>query len=616
MKRNIDMDRIRADGELGRRIEHNLSHLLEEKDRILGGEGHAQGWGADQFGRWIETVSAMSSYLKRDIKELDEVLGFFLKEQKETGSFSSQKSRKTWWGASKAMMGLLRCYTDHKDAAALKAAERLAGFYLDNRPIKDHHGGLEEGLVRLWDITGDKRYLELAGELYEDIDRKFGYPADDESVRGNKLVFDTVDINHHTHSYLTGIRGCVDLHIATGKKEYLEFAEDIWRDVAGHNMWVTGGISEGSGYAFETRDETCPTADWLMLNLQLWKVTGDVKYIETAERVLLNHLFFDQDHSGGFVSYRSIEEDKTGAIRDIVAWFCCSMHGGKALLEAASHIYTYDDEGIDVNFFMPSEALLDLAGREICIKQGGDILSGICISVKAGGKSRFSLNLRVPEWSGPLRVELNGKKLEVTEKRGYFSIGREWGNDTLKIFFEPVVRIIKRKSNSSFSQDDQEKAAVSYGPYILMMDPALSVHNLRNMKDIETIIPGDDEKGLYVPVMIKDIPGRGRYKVPGVCFMTFCREIVKEADETAYNTQKRGWGHVEQNDKEWKPALMVPVSEITGRWTPTTYRIVPYIVRYDVRILKNEEKDRYLKDLDEVFDDFVRRRNDETMWLG
>ena len=176
--------------------------------------------------------------------------------------------------------------------------------------------------------------------------------------------------------------------------------------VLAHQMWATGGISEGSAYPFETRDETCSVADWLRLSLRLWQATGRPEYMEVAEHVLLNHLAFDQDHSGGFCTFRSLAPDLTGYVRDAVAWFCCSMSGLRALLEATRFVYTVSGDSLSVNLFFPSEATVSLQGGRVRVLQTGSYPAGEPPRIRVIAPPDMAVNLcvRVPGWAAGRRV--------------------------------------------------------------------------------------------------------------------------------------------------------------------------------------------------------------------
>src|SRR5262249_53122596 len=154
---------------------------------------------------------------------------------------------------------------------------RLGEFYLAHFPLEGpglltHHGGHEEGLGALWRATGRDEVLGLAKKIPGAISVPVWTPGDRPG-------------SQHTPPYLRAIGGCVDLFLATGDATFLQRAEAVWAHVLRHQMWVTGGISEGSGYTFETCDETCSVADWLRLSLKLWQATQNPRYMDVAELV-------------------------------------------------------------------------------------------------------------------------------------------------------------------------------------------------------------------------------------------------------------------------------------------------------------------------------------------
>jgi hypothetical protein len=84
------------------------------------------------------------------------------------------------------------------------------------------------------------------------------------------------------------------------------------------NVLLQGAVPEMFTPAIK-RDEGCSEADWLRLSLDLWRETGEAKYIEQAERALI---------SGDFGHYPlSAEGIPPPHAR---AWSCCMMHGLRA----------------------------------------------------------------------------------------------------------------------------------------------------------------------------------------------------------------------------------------------------------------------------------------------
>jgi DUF1680 family protein len=104
-----------------------------------------------------------------------------------------------------------------------------------------------EGLVGLYTVTKDERYLHLAQEV---ADRTEYYPG------------------QHSHGFLTSVRGILNLATATGDSRYTEKAERLWAEVVNSdNLMIQGAVPE-SFQPWKSRTEGCSEADWLRLSLE------------------------------------------------------------------------------------------------------------------------------------------------------------------------------------------------------------------------------------------------------------------------------------------------------------------------------------------------------------
>ena len=411
----------------------------------------------------------------------------------------------------------------------------------------------------------------------------------------------------------------MDLYIATGKDEYLQHARQVWDFVLEHCMWVSGGISEVSTFPFETRDETCSVADWLGLSLRLWRLTGDPRYMDVAEHTLLNHLYFDQDQSGGFCSFRTIAEDNTPkgkGRRDHVTYMCCSMHGVRAMIEAARFIYVHDEDGIDVNLFAACEAKVPTKGGPVRLKQITDYPAEptVRIEVRPEGELPFNLRVRIPHWTRSWQLAINGDPLDVKTERGYASIQRVWqSGDTVEVTFEPYLHVVPEGVNgfsttSPGSAPDQtnnlKRAALAYGPLVLMLDQR------EGEPPGQVLVPRREDGELFLPRTPLPIPARGDFPVPGMCFMTLREPHDKGHEQQPPDPQHAQSGKLPADSGSRRIQFLVPISEITGTWVP--YSMRPYELRYDVKFLDASESEDFLARVGAAFDSFVGRMSSTT----
>ncbi|MGB9606782.1 MAG: beta-L-arabinofuranosidase domain-containing protein, partial [Bryobacteraceae bacterium] len=107
---------------------------------------------------------------------------------------------------------------------------------------------------------------------------------------------------------LASLTGLVELYRLTGEGEYLKRAMAGWDELVREHRYVTGAI----GWRGKLRgDGLLPgepgaevgwagaTAEWMRLNWELMRVTGESRYGEEIERTVFNHLLALQDRLTG-----------------------------------------------------------------------------------------------------------------------------------------------------------------------------------------------------------------------------------------------------------------------------------------------------------------------------
>jgi hypothetical protein len=304
------------------RLRRAYDHLLKiPRERILRELRQHDpnwNWGADYAGRWIGAVSQSAARLGADDGPAREVARELVALQHPDGSFGFNADDRSWFGMGRALAGLLDYFEATEDERGFDAARKLADFIAAQaRPAPNGwQASCLQGLVMLMAHGPDisDRYLPAAERLAQ-ASAAHAHPEEPFP---------------HAHSFLLAARGLLSLHRLTGDEGYLERVQRLHDIVGQRHAWVSGGIPERLDPVSE-QDETCATADWFHLNLDLFRATRDGRYLRTAARVLANHLYFGQASNGGFAAGRDLDGNHAGEVRD----FCCSMHGARALAEAA-----------------------------------------------------------------------------------------------------------------------------------------------------------------------------------------------------------------------------------------------------------------------------------------
>jgi hypothetical protein len=435
-------------------------------------------WWGDVSGRWLGAMSALAPTFGSHPK-LEEVAGIILRHQHADGHFGGEQalSKLNWWqmsGTAFLLRGLLERHGAFDDAAALEAAMRLGEYYLKTAPywlspegmvdsapspaisVFSNYTHCLDGLVLLSKAAGDDRFLALAQEIAQ-------------HVKPYQRAI-------HSHHFLSTLRGLMDLHAATGDADALARVQDAWECIRAFSMIPTGGVYEY--LPSSDLDEGCSEVDWAILNLQLWQATRDPVYIDLAERVILNHLFYAQWHNGGFGHCRTTpcelrrgftgrEPPDPGAVE---AFWCCSMHGGFGLAKIADLCWGVDGEDLwaDLPFACDVEARLP-SGDVVRISHTSDACEPDRRELVIGLErpARFTLRLRVPTWAGEIEVLLNGDEFyDWDEEHGCAVVNRRW-DDRDHVQVNHQVPLLVEAWQEQFG-------AIARGPFVLCADDVLN----------------------------------------------------------------------------------------------------------------------------------------------
>ncbi|MBQ7386783.1 MAG: hypothetical protein IJW03_01315 [Clostridia bacterium] len=157
------------------------------------------------------------------------------------------------------------------------------------------------------------------------------------------LAIDKKALKVQTHCTLTAARGMMRMYDITADKKYLYGAKSIYElYTAGGGMTYTYQNVNWWGRN-DTWTEPCAIVDSLMLACQLYLTTGDEEYRKTAARIYHNGLATAQRANGGAGTDTVVVADEGGTdtlhSKLYEAYFCCTMR----LSEGLWYIKEHDD---------------------------------------------------------------------------------------------------------------------------------------------------------------------------------------------------------------------------------------------------------------------------------
>ncbi|NUS30312.1 MAG: glycosylase [Streptomyces sp.] len=386
-----------------------------------------------------------------------------------------------YYTAHKILRGLLDAYTATGDARALDLASGMGDWMHSRLSVlpeatlqrmwglfsSGEFGGIVEAIVDLYAVTGKAEHLALA-KLF-DLDSLI------DACAANTDTLNGLHANQHIPIFT----GLLRLYDATGETRYLTAAKNFWGMVVPNRMYGIGGTSTGefwkasgliAGTISDTDAETCCAYNLLKLSRTLFFHEQTPKYMDYYERALYNQVLGSKqdkaDAEKPLVTY--FIGLTPGHVRDYTpkqGTTCCEGTGMESATKYQDSVYfkAADGSALYVNLYSPSQ--LSWAAKGVTItqtttyprEQGTTLTFG-------GGSAAFALKLRVPSWAtAGFQVTVNGAAVSGTPAAGsYFTVSRTWkAGDVVRITVPFRLRVEK-------ALDDPSLQTLFYGPVNLV----------------------------------------------------------------------------------------------------------------------------------------------------
>ncbi|MCJ7935949.1 MAG: glycoside hydrolase family 127 protein [Chryseobacterium sp.] len=330
--------------------------------------------------------------------------------------------------------------------------------------LRSEHGGLNEVFADVYDITHDKKYLQLA--------HRFSHQA----VLTPLLSGEDKLTGLHANTQIPKVIGYKRIADLEGNEHWNNAADFFWHNITEKRSSVIGGNSVSEHFNpvndFSSMiksiegPETCNTYNMLKLTRQLFATMPESYYMDYYEKALYNHILSTENHDqGGFVyftpmrpgHYRVYSQPQTG-------FWCCVGSGLENHARYGEMIYARSDKDLYVNLFIPST--LTWEQQKVVLRQVNNFpeVPETAFIFDSAGKSEFNLKLRCPKWTTPSEVKIliNGKQEKVQRgSDGYFTLTKKWKKGD-------VVKLILPMHLSAEQLPDQSNYyAFKYGPVVL-----------------------------------------------------------------------------------------------------------------------------------------------------
>lgn len=385
---------------------------------------------------------------------------------------------------------------------ALKNADLLvASFGPGKLQVPPGHQIAESGLIQLYHITQNVKYLELARFFLDWRGDSATHALYGEYNQDHLPVVQQKEAVGHAVRAVYMYAAMTDIAAIYRDSAYLNAISDIWENIVNNKMYLTGGVgSRHEGEAFGNNYElpnltayceTCAAIGSVLWNRRMFLLTGDSKYYDIIERTLYNGLISGISLNGTQFFYPNpLESDGKYPFNSGKCsrqpWFdcsCCPTNMIRFLPAIPGLIYATNNDRLYVNLFISNKAQVEINNREIKISQQTDYPwnGQVNITVNPDNKTSFTLMLRIPGWarnkpvpgnlyaysgdsSEEIILHINRKEVKAVLHEGYIEIAKEWNKgDQVELNLPMHARKVIANANV---QDDKNKVAFERGPLV------------------------------------------------------------------------------------------------------------------------------------------------------
>jgi DUF1680 family protein len=382
----------------------------------------------------------------------------------------------------------------------LRNAELLWHDFGDRRlRIAPGHQIVEMGLVKLYRVTNDARFLTLA-QIFLDA-RGPGGPTYNQL---HKLVVDQDEAVGHAVRANYMYSGMADIAALTGDQRYFNAITKIWDNVAGRKLYLTGGVgalSRGEAYGADYElpndgyNETCAAVALMMWNHRMFLLTGDARYMDVFERTAYNGFISGVSEAGNCFFYPNPlaydgQKKNNNGYAGRAPWFgcaCCPPNLLRTLAALGGYFYAVRDDSLYVNVYAQSQGDVTVAGTPVKLTQATDYpwQGDIRLTVAPAHPAAFTLRLRLPEWAqgkpvpsdlygyddslpSTWTLKVAGKAVQATLEKGYLAIAREWrSGDTVELSLPMPVHAVHGNPHIAATRD---RVAFERGPVVYCVE--------------------------------------------------------------------------------------------------------------------------------------------------
>ncbi len=382
----------------------------------------------------------------------------------------------------------------------------------------DGHEEVELALARLYEATGEKRYLRLAQFFLDMRGTEPCYFTAEWEKRGKKSYWtghtspdpalsreynqSHKPVRQHDTAVGHAVRqvylltGMADVAIKTGDEEMLNACRAVWRNIVDKQLYAIGGIGSthhGEAFSFDydlpndtVYNETCASVGLIFFAWQMLKLENRREYADVIETALFNIIVGSMSKDGKHYFYVNPMDvwpeasEKNPGRKHVKAvrqkWFgcaCCPPNLARLLASLGKYICTVAGDELIVHQYIGSDVQATVGGVSVKLSQQSDYPwdGRIRFTVGLAEAGEFALALRVPGWCHKATITVGGvSQPAVADEDGYVRVRRTWHDgDTVTLSLEMPVELIEA---NPLVRADAGKVTIRRGPVVFCLEEA------------------------------------------------------------------------------------------------------------------------------------------------
>lgn len=499
-------------------------------------------WDSD-VAKWLESVA----YLTKESPEpelekiVDEVVDDIEKGQKEDGYFNIYYEMFDFQNRFKHRGNHELYCAGHLIEAAvaydyatgkhkflnlmLKYAALIKKIFMEEQSAAFDSPGHEEielALVKLYDYTKDRQWLDLALFFINKRGSMEKLPEGDNYNRDTNIQ-DHAPVREQFTAEGHAVRACylycamADLALRENDNELKNACDKIFSDIVNSKMYITGAIgSTKNAEAFEDAyrlpndtayGETCAALALALFSRRMARLDVDSTYADTVERVIYNGFLSGVSLDGKSFFYENAQEidlENRKIVRaslhknkdthfpitqriEVFSCSCCPPNVTRFIPSIADFLYNYTDDTVYVEQFMSSEA--DFGNFKVTQKTNYPFDGKVSISCSENKK----LAVRIPSWCSIWSFKKNGVNLTPETMNGYAIIDSN-ANDEIVFEMRLSPRVVRADRRV---RADRGLKAITYGPFVMCLEGVDNGGSLANVELCDNFtVSTDTELGL------------------------------------------------------------------------------------------------------------------------